>query len=96
MKTFKDRLKEIREEKRISQEQIAVELGLHRSNYSKIENGHQKMTHEQLALFCQFMDVSADYVLGIEVNNKTTYTIDKAKEFELKMHEMVDNFINKK
>lgn len=70
------RLKEIREEKGFPQKTVAEFLGLHRSNYSKIENDLQKLNAEQLTLFCQFCDVSADYILGLTVNNQKVYRME--------------------
>ena len=72
MEKIGKRLKEIREKKGFPQKVVASHLGLHRSNYSKVENDLQKLTSEQVALFCEFCDVSADYVLGIKPNDKVT------------------------
>ena len=88
MKTFGERLRDTRESKNMSQQAIADILGLHRSNYSKIENNHQKMTHEQLALFCEALNISADYLLNIQIQNKITYTKEVQTEMELKLQEL--------
>jgi len=72
MKTLGERLKEIRDLRGFPQRQVAEVLGLRRPNYSKIENNHQNMSHKQLKMFCEFCDVSADYLLGISVNSKKT------------------------
>ena len=48
----------------------------------KGEHNMQKLTPEQIALFCEFCDVSADYILGIKANNKIVYdeyTVDDIK-----------------
>lgn len=72
MESLGEKLKRIREEKGFPQKQIASHLGLHRSNYSKIENDIQKLSAEQVKLFCEFCDISADYLLEIETDNKVT------------------------
>lgn len=82
------KLKEIREEKGFPQKQLAEHLGLHRSNYSKIENNIQKLTPEQIALFCEFCDVSADYLLGINVNNKVVYNNQTIDQVQVKIKEI--------
>ncbi len=77
------KLKEIRKRKGFPQKVIAQHIGVRRSNYSRIENNFQKMTPEQIALFCEFCDVSADYLLGIKPNHKVSYdeeTIDSIKK----------------
>ena len=82
MKTLGERLKEIRELRGFPQKQVAAVLGLQRPNYSKIENNHQNMNHKQLKMFCDFCDVSADYLLGITSNSKKTFSLDSIKEIE--------------
>ncbi len=72
MDTIGQRLKEIREKKGFPQKHVAEILGLQRPNYSKIENNKQGMTPQQLKLFCEFFDVSADYILDIRVERKKT------------------------
>jgi len=67
MKTLGEKLKEIRDEKGFPQKQVADLLGVQRPNYSKIENNKQNLTTNQLKLFCEFFDVSADYLLDINI-----------------------------
>ncbi len=82
MKTLGERLKEIRDLRGFPQKQVAAILGLQRPNYSKIENNHQNMSHKQLKMFCEFCDVSADYLLGISVSNKKTIPESTIEEIE--------------
>ena len=72
MKTIGEKLKKIRENKNFPQKQIADLLGVQRPNYSKIENNKQNLNPEQIKIFCEFFNVSADYILGIEVDHKKT------------------------
>ena len=90
MKTLGERLKEIRDLRGFPQKQVAAVLGLQRSNYSKIENNHQNMSHKQLKLFCEFCDVSADYLLGITSSNKKTFSLDSLKEIEERLEYIKD------
>ena len=90
MKTLGERLKEIRELRSFPQKQVADFLGLQRPNYSKIENNHQNMSHKQLKLFCEFCDVSADYLLGITSNNKKTFSLNSLKEIEERLEYIKD------
>lgn len=93
MKTFGDRIKEIRETKGFPQKQVADFLGLQRSNYSKIENNHQNMSHKQLKLFCEFFDVSADYILDLSPGNNISFTLDSVDEMIKKLEEIKDAMI---
>lgn len=72
MNNLGERLKEIRKSKGFPQKTVASFLNMQRANYSKVENNNQKLTAEQLALFCEFFNVSADYILNIRVNDKKT------------------------
>lgn len=72
MDDFGKRLKEIRNKRGFPQKLVANALNLQRSNYSKIENNLQKMNHEQIKLFCDFCNVSADYLLNTKVNGSKT------------------------
>ena len=89
MNDIGEKLREIRKQKGFPQKVIAEHIGVRRSNYSRIEHNMQKLTPEQIALFCEFCDVSADYILGIKADNKVVYdemTIDiierKLKEIQ--------------
>ena len=89
MNDIGEKLREIRKQKGFPQKVIAEHIGVRRSNYSRIEHNMQKLTPEQIALFCEFCDVSADYILGIKADNKIVYdemTIDiinrKIKEIQ--------------
>ena len=59
-----DRLKNIREDKDITQEEIAKILGIKQSAYSKYEKRRTKLQIEDLMTLCKFYNVSADYILG--------------------------------
>lgn len=76
------RLREIRDRRGFPQKVIAEHLGLHRTNYSRIENNLQKLTPEQIILFCEFCDVSADYLLGIKANNKVVFNTETMETIE--------------
>ncbi len=90
MKTLGERLKEIRELRGFPQKQVADFLGVQRPNYSKIENNHQNMNHKQLKMFCDFCDVSADYLLGITTKNKKTFTMDTINDIEKRLDYIKD------
>lgn len=70
MKTVGRKLKELREDKDFPQKVISELLGIQRSNYSRIENGHQNLNQDQIRILCEFLEVSADYLLGININDK--------------------------
>ena len=64
------RIKDIREDKDITQEQMASIMGVKRSTYSMWEIGLSFMNVEQLCNFANYFGYSVDYVLGLSNNRK--------------------------
>lgn len=59
-----ERLKELREQKRLNQKEVSAALGLTNYQLSRYENGASKPTPEQINMFADYYRVSADYLLG--------------------------------
>ncbi|ATA73541.1 MULTISPECIES: helix-turn-helix domain-containing protein [Capnocytophaga] len=51
------KIKKIRLEKKISQEDIAFQLGISQSAYAKIETGKQKLSAEQLIKISKILSI---------------------------------------
>ena len=64
MKTFGERLKALREEKKLTQTYIAELLGRTHRHYQEIEYGKVNISALSLLKLADFFDVSADYLLG--------------------------------
>jgi len=65
MKIFHEILKELRLEKNISQKQLSADIGISTSHYQSYEYGKTKPTIDNLIKFCEYFNVSADYLLGL-------------------------------
>lgn len=79
--TTADKLRKLREEKELSQEECAKLLGIDRTTYAKYENGGSiKRNVEKLA---SFFNVSTDYLLGRESTTGTNDDIDGLSQFLL-------------
>ncbi|MBQ3596920.1 MAG: helix-turn-helix transcriptional regulator [Clostridia bacterium] len=65
-KAFNEKLKMIRIENGLSQKQVAEKLGISASCYAGYEQGYRQPDLKTLAKICVILDVSADYLLGIE------------------------------
>ena len=59
------RLKDLREDRDLSQAQIAKVIKTTQQQYSKIETGRADISGEKLILLAQFYNVSCDYILGL-------------------------------
>ncbi|MCL2862242.1 MAG: helix-turn-helix domain-containing protein [Firmicutes bacterium] len=66
MKNEKIRLRELREEKNLTQLQLAKELGFSRNTISQYETGTREPDIKTIKKLCDFFDVSADYLLGFK------------------------------
>ncbi len=64
------RIKDIREDNDITQEQMASIMGVKRSTYSMWEIGLSIMSMEELWQFAKYFNYSLEYVLGINNNRK--------------------------
>ncbi len=62
---YYERIRGIREDREIKQEEVARLLGTDQSYYSKYERGKHPMTANQIKTLALFFNISADYLLGI-------------------------------
>ena len=63
-----NRLKELREDRGIRQQDVADALGVHFTTVSKYEIGTNDLPTEMIAKLCRFYGVTADYLLGLSNN----------------------------
>ena len=63
MRTFIDKLRGLREDNDLTQEQIAQILGTSQTMYARYERGANEMPVRHLVTLCRFYNVSADYFL---------------------------------
>lgn len=61
---LKNRLKILRESKKLTQQELADKLNLSRVRYNNYETGKRNPDYEVLQLIADFYDVSIDYLLG--------------------------------
>ncbi|MCL2861801.1 MAG: helix-turn-helix domain-containing protein [Firmicutes bacterium] len=61
-----ERLKELREEKELSQEKLGKQLGLNSRTISQYETGRREPDIATIKRLCKFFDVTAGYLLGME------------------------------
>lgn len=63
---FKERLKELRTSKNLSQMQLANKLNISQSAIAKWELGKTEPTASAIILLSKFFNESTDYILGLE------------------------------
>jgi len=102
-------IKKIREEKGMTQQQIAELIHMHRSNYSKIESGQREISVDALNKIAKFFGMSIDQIVNFDGAVPKEITIeDKTLMEQIKMiqeletdekniiFKMVDTFLTKK
>lgn len=102
-------IKKIREEKGLTQQQIAELIHMHRSNYSKVESGERDLSIEAVNIVAKYFDMTIDQLINFNGNLPQEITIeDKALIEQVKLiqeldseeknmvFKMVDTFLTKK
>lgn len=59
------RIRELREDRKLNQTQVAKILGMSQTGYSKYETGENDIPTSILIKLAQFYDTSTDYILGL-------------------------------
>ena len=66
MRKFQEKLKELREDMGISQNELSRRTGISNASISRWENGIADIASDYLIILCNFFGVPADYLLGLE------------------------------
>lgn len=93
MASFGDRLKQLRKESNLTQQELACKFYLNKSSISRYENGTQLPEHDLLEKIADYFNVSIDYLLG-RTDSKTNQNSDIDKDdFEFKTPQEAMKFI---
>ena len=60
------RIRDLRNDRDLTQKQVAEILGMSQTGYSKYETGENDIPTHVLIALAKFYDVSVDYLLGLE------------------------------
>ena len=58
------RLRELREQKGLSQLKVAMDLNMNQNSISRYETGAREADYKTLIMFADYYQVSIDYILG--------------------------------
>ncbi len=61
---YTQRLKDIREDRDLNQDDIAKELKITRQQYQLYESGKREIKTHQIIQLCKFYNLSPEYILG--------------------------------
>lgn len=83
MVDFGNRLKTLRLQKRLTQEDLALQLGMTKSVISAYETGLRRPSYETLILLSKIFKVSTDYLLGVAPNNRTNVDLSGLSDTQI-------------
>ena len=73
MTDYRSRLRNIREDRDLTQAEVGKILNKSQQGYNHIEAGRAELKIDDLVALCKFYNVSADYIIGL---------IDRPKPFK--------------
>ena len=62
---YRERLRQIREDRDLTQAEIGKLLDKSQQGYNHIETGRAELKIEDLAKLCRFYNLSSDYIVGL-------------------------------
>lgn len=66
-----NRVKELRKERKLRQEELALKISVSQQTVSRIENGDNALPADILVSLSKYFGVSADYILCLSDNRRT-------------------------
>ena len=64
--TYRERMRNLREDRDLTQAQVGTLINKSQQGYSHIESGRAELKIEDLITLCKFYGVSADYLIGLK------------------------------
>ena len=101
-------IKKYREEKKLTQQQIADIIHMHRSNYSRVEAGERELSIEAIKTIADFFGITIDQLVNEEIIPTDIAIEDKSIMEQIKLineldsdeknmvFKMIDTFLTKK
>lgn len=93
MKTY-ERLKQLREEKGLTQNEFAQSLDIDRSVYNKIETNVRPIRENELITIADFFSVSTDYLLGRTSQKYDISDLQKEKDIAKQIENTINQVTN--
>lgn len=69
---YRERIKNVREDRDLTQTQIGKILNKSQQGYNHIETGRAELKIDDLVLLCKYYNLSADYLIGL-IDNPISY-----------------------
>ncbi len=75
---YTERLQWVRDCRNVTQKEIADYLRIKQQQYARYEKGINVMPISYLPQICKYLDISADYLLGL-IDEQISYKINRTK-----------------
>ena len=72
MADYRQRMRDIREDRDLTQAELGILLNKSQQGYNHIETGRAELKIDDLIKLCKFYNLSADYIIGL-TNKKKSY-----------------------
>lgn len=89
MSVFSERLKELRSQKNLSQQELSKIIGISKSSINMYERGEREPGLETVGAFADFFDVQTDYLLGKHDNKRS---LKEGRKYNKIILQAVDEF----
>lgn len=89
---FNENLKWAREQKGLSQKDVAEKIGVAKSTYSLYESGNREPNVQTIKKIANVLDVSADELLGIDTGSTTIAAHFDGEEYTEEQLERIKEF----
>ncbi|MEG7335630.1 helix-turn-helix domain-containing protein [Bacillus sp. 0102A] len=92
---FNKKLITLRKSKKLTQEEMANKIGVHRGTYANYERGHRQPDYDTLKKIADFFEVTIDYLLDQESEpiireEKTPYTALNDPDLQIAFRDAAD------
>lgn len=85
-----DRLRQLRLERRLSQEEVARQVGITRSAYSHYEINNRHPVYETLMKLASYFNVTLDYIIGGNDTKRINRPIETQEDKILELFKSMD------
>ena len=65
---YRTRMRNLREDRDLTQREVALVINKSQQGYSHIENGRANLKIDDIKILCSFLGISADYLIGLTDN----------------------------
>ena len=63
--TYRERIRELREDRDLTQKELGSIINKSQQGYSHIESGRAELKIEDLITLCKYYNLSSDYIIGL-------------------------------